>query len=218
GGNLRIGIVAVCTMLASASGAMVAMLYWWARYKKPDPSMCVNGMLAGLVAITAPSGWVDTTGALMIGAVAGVLVCIAVPAVERSGVDDPVGAFSVHGVCGAWGVLSVGLFADGTFGAGLNGVSTPVRGLLYGGGFGQLTAQIICIAACAVWAFATAFAFFKVQDKVMGIRSAREDELAGLDVPEMGVEAYPEDQIAHGLSGGHAPIGVPVGARPVTEA
>jgi Amt family ammonium transporter len=116
-----------------------------------------------------------------------------------------------------WGVLAVGLLADGSFGAGLNGVSTPVTGLLYGGGAGQLIAQLICIAACATWAFGTAFAFFKIQDKVMGIRSAREDELAGLDVPEMGVEAYPEDQIAHGLSGGTPPIGVPVGARPVTE-
>jgi Amt family ammonium transporter len=219
GGMLRIGIVATVTMLASASGAVCAMLFWWAKYKKPDPSMCVNGMLAGLVAITAPSGWVNAFGAIVIGAVAGVLVCVAVTAVEKAGVDDPVGAFSVHGICGAWGVLSVGLFADGTFGAGLNGVSTNVTGLFYGGGAGQLIAQCIDVVACAVWSFTVGYAFFKVQAKVMGLRSAREDELAGLDVPEMGVEAYPEDRVAHGISGvPGGVVGVPAGAVAVMEA
>jgi Amt family ammonium transporter len=215
GGSLRIGIVAVATMLASATGAMTAMLYMWARYKKPDPSMCVNGMLAGLVAITAPSGWVDSMGACIIGAVAGILVCFAVTTVEKMGIDDPVGAFSVHGICGTWGVISVGLFADGTFGGGLNGVSTNVTGLFYGGGAGQLMAQIVAVVACAIWAFTMGFVFFKVQDKVMGIRSAKEDELAGLDVPEMGVEAYPEDHVAHGLGGSAISTGVPVGAMAV---
>ncbi len=215
GGALRIGVVATVTMLASASGAVVAMLYWWGRYKKPDPSMCVNGMLAGLVAITPPSGWVNAPCALLIGAVAGLLVCIAVPAVEKAGIDDPVGAFSVHGVCGAWGVISVGLFADGTFGGGLNGVSSNVTGLFFGGGMGQLIAQVITVAVCAVWSFGMGFVFFKVQDKVMGIRSSREDELAGLDVPEMGVEAYPEDRVGHGLPAGlGSPVSVPAGATP----
>lgn len=212
GGNLRIGIVAVCTMLASATGALTAMFYMWAKYRKPDPSMCANGMLAGLVAITAPSGWVNASGACIIGAVAGVLVCVAVTAVERAGVDDPVGAFSVHGVCGAWGVLSVGLLADGSFGAGLNGVSTPVTGFFYGGGFGQLMAQCVTIVVCASWSFGTGYAFFKLQDRLMGIRSAKEDELAGLDVPEMGVEAYPEDAVAPGMGGRSFPTGAPVGA------
>jgi ammonium transporter, Amt family len=219
GGMLRIGIVAVVTMLASASGAVAAMFFWWAKYKKPDPSMCVNGMLAGLVAITAPSGWVNATGAMIIGAVAGVLVCIAVPAVEKMKIDDPVGAFSVHGICGAWGVLSVGLFADGTFGGGLNGVSTNVTGLFYGGGMGQLMAQVIGVVVCGVWSFSTGYAFFKIQDKVMGIRPSSEDELMGLDVPEMGVEAYPEDRIAHGHSHGTpAPVPVPAGALTPAEA
>ncbi len=210
GGMLRIAVVATVTMLASAGGAISAMLYWWARYKKPDPSMCVNGMLAGLVAITAPSGWVNAPCAVLIGAIAGVLVCIAVPAVERAKIDDPVGAFSVHGVCGAWGVLSVGLFADGTFGGGLNGVSSNVTGLFFGGGVGQLLAQIITIAVCATWSFGIGYVFFKIQDKVMGIRSSREDELRGLDIPEMGVEAYPEDRVPGSAFG--TPASVPVGA------
>lgn len=218
GGNLRIGIVATVTMLASASGAFCAMMYMYARYKKPDPSMCVNGMLAGLVAITPPSGWVDATGAIIIGAVAGILVCVAVPMVEKAGIDDPVGAFSVHGICGAWGCISVGLFADGTFGGGLNGVSSNVTGLFYGGGAGQLTAQIIGVLACAIWSFGTGFVFFKVQDKIQGIRSSKEDEIAGLDVPEMGVEAYPEDHVAHGIGGGSIPSHVGAGAMAGAEA
>lgn len=214
GGMLRIGIVATCTMLASASGAVTAMFYMWAKYKKPDPSMCVNGMLAGLVAITAPSGWVNATGAIIIGAIAGILVCVSVFAVEKAGIDDPVGAFSVHGVCGAWGLLSVGIFADGTFGGGLNGVTGNVTGLLYGGaGVGQLVAQCIGVVVCGIWAFTVGYVFFKVQDKVMGIRSAREDELVGLDVPEMGVEAYPEDRVLHGTSSGAGVAhGIPAGA------
>ena len=211
-GNLRIGVVATCTMLASATGAVGAMLYWWARYKKPDPSMCVNGMLAGLVAITAPSGWVDSMGACIIGLVAGILVCIAVPVVEKAGVDDPVGAFSVHGVCGAWGVLSVGLFGDGTFGGGLNGVSSNVTGLFYGGGMGQLMAQCIDVVVCAIWSFSVAFVFFKIQEKVMGIRPSKEDEIAGLDLPEMGVLAYPEDVVHVGsLSGSGSESSRPAG-------
>jgi Amt family ammonium transporter len=216
-GNLRIGIVATVTMLASASGAVAAMFYMLARFKKPDPSMCVNGMLAGLVAITAPSGWVDANGAIIIGAVAGLLVCVAVFAVEKAGVDDPVGAFSVHGACGAWGVISVGLFADGTFGGGLNGVSTAVTGLFYGGGAGQLIAQLIGVAVCAAWSFGVGYAFFAIQKATMGIRSKAEDELMGLDVPEMGVEAYPEDAVRPGLGGPtRTPSPTPIG-NPVLE-
>ena len=213
GGLLRIGVVATCTMLASASGAFAAMLYWWAVYKKPDPSMCCNGLLAGLVAITAPSAYVNSIGAVAIGAIAGVVVCLAVPAVEKAKVDDPVGAVAVHGVCGAWGVLSVGLFADGSWGGGLNGVTRNVTGLLYGGGVGQLVAQCCEVGACAVWAFGVAFAFFKIQDKIQGIRSSKEAELIGLDVPELGIEAYPEDAVAHGRHD----AGVPAGRAGGTE-
>ncbi len=173
--------------------------------------MCCNGLLAGLVAITAPSAYVNSMGAVLIGAIAGVLVCVAVPAVERARVDDPVGAVAVHGVCGAWGVLSVGLFADGSWGGGVNGVTHPVTGLLFGGGAGQLIAQFCEMGACAVWAFGASFVFFKIQHAVQGIRSKSEDELAGLDVPELGIDAYPEDAVAHGRHGAGTPSAVPAG-------
>lgn len=218
GGLLRIGIIATATMLASATGAVAAVLYMMARTGKPDPSMAANGMLAGLVAITAPSGWVDAWGACIIGAVAGVLVCVSVFAIEKAGVDDPVGAVSVHGVCGAWGVLSVGLFADGTFGGGLNGVAHNVTGLFYGGGASQLLAQVIDVAVCAVWSFGVGYVFFKIQDKIMGIRSKKEDELEGLDLPEMGVEAYPEDAVKPGMLGGATPAGLPAASLAASEA
>src|SRR6266487_3595709 len=132
--DLRISVVALNTMLASASGSFFAMLWVMNRapFKKPDPGMCVNGMLAGLVAITAPSGFVAPWAALLIGAVAGVLVIESVLFIDKRGVDDPVGAVSVHGVCGLWGLIGLGLFADGTYGAGWNGVAGPVKGLFYG--------------------------------------------------------------------------------------
>jgi len=115
GGDLRIGVVATNTMLASASGALFSMFYMWIFYGKPDISMIANGFLAGLVAITAPCAFVNSVSAVIIGAIAGVILCISVFFVERIlKVDDPVGAISVHGVNGMWGLLSLGLFADGT--------------------------------------------------------------------------------------------------------
>ena len=112
---LRIGSIAVNTMLAGCTGSFGAMLYMWMRYGKPDASMTGNGLLAGLVAITAPSGFVNTVASAIIGLIAGVLVCLSVEFVERVlKIDDPVGAISVHGTNGLWGVISVGLFADGT--------------------------------------------------------------------------------------------------------
>jgi Amt family ammonium transporter len=162
--------------------------------------MAANGMLAGLVAITAPCAFVDSTGAVIIGAIAGILVAISVPLIEKFGVDDPVGAVSVHGVCGVWGVLSVGLFADGQFGQNWNGVGAAsylghagqgVTGLFYGDA-SQLAAQAIDAAVVIVWSFLSAYVFFTVQKKVMGIRSKEEDEVRGLDIPEMGAQAYPE--------------------------
>ena len=125
-GNLRIGSIAVNTMLAGMAGSFGAMLYMWLRYGKPDASMTGNGLLAGLVAITAPSGFVNTVGAVIIGLIAGVLVCLSVEFVEKvMKVDDPVGAISVHGTNGLWGVISVGLFADGksNYGGSWNGVN-----------------------------------------------------------------------------------------------
>jgi Amt family ammonium transporter len=195
GTDLRISVIAVNTMLASAAGAIVAMLYMWARYGKPDPSMTANGMLAGLVAITAPCAFVPSSWAFVIGAVAGVLVCWSVVFVENAlKIDDPVGAISVHGACGAWGVLSVGLFADGTYGDGLNGVEGTVRGLLYGGGGGQLAAQVVGTLTNLVFVFAASWAFFMVLDAVLGLRVSAQQEMEGLDVPEMGVHGYPEVQ------------------------
>jgi len=188
-GNLRIGLVAVATMLASASGALTAMLYMWITTGKPDPAMAANGMLAGLVAITAPSGFVSPMNAFIIGGVAGVLVCLAVAFFERvMKVDDPVGAISVHGVNGLWGQIAVGLFADGT----MNYGGLTVRGLFYGDG-SQLVAQVIGGVVAFAWAFGVSYAFFKVLDRVVGLRVSPEVELQGLDVPEMGTLAYPPD-------------------------
>ena len=147
GTDVRIGVVATNTMLAGAAGAISAMAWVWMKYGKPDPSMLANGMLAGLVAITAPCAFVTAPSAVAIGLIAGVLVCWAVVFFERTlKLDDPVGAISVHGVNGAWGVLAVGLFADGTYGGGLNGVTGNVTGLLYGGTT-QIVAQLIGIVA-----------------------------------------------------------------------
>ena len=192
GTDLRIGVVAVNTMLASASGAMAAMFYMWAKYGKPDPSMAMNGMLAGMVAITAPCAFVNSVSAFIIGAVAGVLVCLSVFFVERRlKVDDPVGAISVHGACGAWGVLSLGLFADGTYGDGFNGVTGTVRGLFYGDA-SQLVAQCIGTLTNFAFVFVASWAFFRVCDLVLGMRVAPEVEIEGLDIPEMGALAYPD--------------------------
>jgi Amt family ammonium transporter len=151
--------------------------------------MC-NGMLAGLVAITGPCAFVNSQSAVLIGLVAGVLVVEAALFIDkRLKVDDPVGAVAVHGVCGAWGCLSLGLFADGTYGAGWNGVSGAVTGLLYGNP-SQLTAQCIGVATCFVYTAAISLAIFAFIDKVVGLRVGSQTEVDGLDVPEMGVGGY----------------------------
>jgi len=191
--DTRIAVVAVNTMLASASGAIAAGIYVWTRYGRPDPTWLANGMLAGLVAITAPCAFVSASSALLIGAIAGVLVVLAALFVEQKlKIDDPVGAVAVHGVNGAWGILALGLFSNGTYGDGLNGVSGKVTGLLYGDS-GQFFAECIGIVTNVVYVGAmTAIAFFII-GKLVGNRVSAEDELTGLDVPEMGVLAYPED-------------------------
>jgi ammonium transporter, Amt family len=192
GTDLRIGVIATNTMLAGAAGAFSAMLYVWWRLGKPDPSMLANGMLAGLVAITAPCAFVNSVTAVAIGLMAGVLVVISVFFVERTlKIDDPVGAVSVHGVCGAFGVLSLGLFADGTYGEGLNGVAGGVRGLFYGDP-GQLVAEVVGIVTCFVFVFASFYAFFKIVEATMGNRVSAEAEIEGLDMPEMGAVGYPD--------------------------
>jgi Amt family ammonium transporter len=157
-----------------------------------DPGMMCNGFLAGLVAITAPCAFVTPIGASLIGVVAGILVVYSSILVEKWGVDDVAGAISVHGTCGAWGVLSVGLFACGQYGAGYNGVATPVIGLFYGGGMGQLLMQIIDLAVLVTWAFSVMYAWMKLSNMIVPIRPTAEEELKGLDATQMGILAYPD--------------------------
>lgn len=196
-GNLRIGSIAVNTMLAGMAGSFGAMLYMWFRYGKPDASMSGNGLLAGLVAITAPSGFVNPVGAVMIGLIAGVLVCLSVEFVERKmKVDDPVGAISVHGTNGLWGVISVGLFADGksNYGGSWNGVNGSVTGLFYGDA-SQLVAQLFGVAALIGFVFTFSLVLNLILDKVIGQRVGAQTELEGLDLPEMGALCYPEFEL-----------------------
>jgi ammonium transporter, Amt family len=196
-GNLRIGSIAVNTMLAGCTGSFASILYMWIRFGKPDASMTGNGLLAGLVAITAPSGFVNTVGATIIGFAAGMLVCLSVEFIERvMRVDDPVGAISVHGACGLWGVLSVGLFADGTsnYGGSWNGVDGSVRGLFYGDP-SQLVAQIIGCATLIGIVFTITYLGNVVIHMIVGQRVSATSELEGLDLPEMGALGYPEFQL-----------------------
>jgi Amt family ammonium transporter len=207
----QFAVVAANTAIAAAFGGVVGMCWIWLRTGKPDPAMMANGMLAGLVAITAPCAFVDPWAAMVIGIVAGVLVIESVFLIERKGkIDDPVGAISVHGVNGLWGVLAVGIFANGKYGVdalgpgiGWNGTTTQVvdgvapgvSGILYGGtGAGQLVAQVVGMITIVIVGCGLSFAFFKIQSTLTkgGIRSDEGDEIAGLDLPEMGVLAYPE--------------------------
>ena len=193
-GNLRIGTIAVATMLAGCTGTLGAIIYMWALKGKPDASMSGNGLLAGLVAITAPSGFVSATNACIIGLVAGVLVCVSCAFVENfMKVDDPVGAISVHGTNGLWGVLSVGLFADGTsnYGGSWNGVTGSVTGLFYGDA-SQFAAQLIGISTLMGFVFTLSFVINLALEFFVGQRVSVETELAGLDIPEMGQLGYPE--------------------------
>ncbi len=201
GMDTRLAVVATNTMIAGATGAFMAYLYVKTRWGKPDPSWLANGMLAGLVAITAPvrvrvglggrahrrdrraSSWswrrvfIDT----------------------KLKIDDPVGASAVHGVNGAWGIVSLGLFANGAYGQGLNGVARGVTGLFYGDP-GQLVAELIGIAANLLYVAPVAALAFFVIGKLVGNRVSLEDEVNGLDIPEMGVHGYSMD-------GGPLPVG-----------
>jgi ammonium transporter, Amt family len=193
-GNLRISSVAVNTMLAGMTGSFGAMYYMWLRYGKPDASMTGNGLLAGLVAITAPSGFVNPMASVIIGLIAGVLVCVSCEFVERVlKLDDVVGAISVHGTNGLWGVISVGLFADGrsNYGGAWGGVPGSVTGLFYGDA-GQLVAQLIGVATLVGFVFTFSFVVNMIIEVVWGHRVAAKAELEGLDIPEMGALGYPE--------------------------
>jgi Amt family ammonium transporter len=194
-------IPAINTLLAGASGGISAMYYMWmvGPTKKPDPGMSVNGVLAGLVAITAPCAFVDTWAAVVIGLVAGVLVCLATFALEKMHIDDPVGAAPVHFANGLWGVVAVGIFASGNPAtAAWNGVDTPVTGLLYGGST-QILAQLTQGISIAVFVFVLSFIFFKILNAAKVLRSDPAAEMAGLDLPEMGAPGYTNDDVVmHG--------------------
>jgi Amt family ammonium transporter len=224
----QVGVVAANTAIAGAFGAVIAMCWIWFRTGKPDPGMMANGMLAGLVAITAPCAFVDPWAAMLIGIIAGVLVIEAVFFIERKlKIDDPVGAIAVHGVNGVFGVLAVGIFANGKYGAGWNltttftdaeGAAKGVTGVLYSSdGWGQLAAQAIgALVICTVM-LGLAFLFFKIQNALTkgGIRSEEADEIDGLDLPEMGVLAYPDFVVTHDTTGS-ASASVGAGAKATT--
>jgi Amt family ammonium transporter len=184
-------VIAVNTNLSAASGGLTALLLVYFKTRRWDVGMAINGILSGLVAITAPCAWVEAWAAVVIGFVAGLLVVLGVYGLEAKKIDDPVGAVSVHGLNGLWGLLSVGLFADGTYG---NYSMDPpyVTGLFYGGGLGQLIAQLIGAASLFMWAFVTGATMFKFMDKAFGIRVAPHEEVKGLDLFEHGGPAYPE--------------------------
>lgn len=193
--DVQFATVATNTAIAGAFGAIGALFWITKRTGKPDPGMMVNGMLAGLVAITAPCAFVAPWAAAVIGVIAAVLAIEAVFFIERKlKIDDPVGAIAVHGVNGIFGVLAVGIFSNGSYGAGWNGSpSTGVEGIIKGD-WGQLGAQALGAVVLLTVIFGIAFGFFKIQNALTkgGIRSKEEDEIMGLDLPEMGVAAYPE--------------------------
>ncbi|GAB7081384.1 ammonium transporter [Megalodesulfovibrio paquesii] len=187
--NGTVGYIAMNTNLAACLGVVGALITAWARYGKPDPSMTLNGALAGLVAITAGCNDVAPAGACVIGFFAGILVVLSVEFIDKVlKIDDPVGAVSVHGVCGFFGTVMVGFFAAPGFGG-------DVDGLLYGGGAGLLITQLIGACSIAIWAFGGGFVVFKLADMIFGIRVSPEEELKGLDITEHGSEAYSGFQI-----------------------
>lgn len=205
--------LAVKTLVAAAAGAIVAMLVNWALDGKPDVSMAANGLLAGLVSITAPVGAVETWAAVLIGAIGGAIVVFSIRLFDRSGIDDPVGAISVHGVCGTWGTLSIALFAtfDDAF------LGREDAGLLYGGGIGQLATQGLFILAHFVFVTVTAGLLFLAIKKTIGLRVSEEEELAGLDVMEHGTPGYSLEQFHGAPTGFGSPVGSVATGVPVDE-
>jgi Amt family ammonium transporter len=206
--NKDIAMIFVNTNLAAAAGAILAMITAWMKFKKPDVGMSLNGALAGLVAITSPCATVTPGSSILIGSIAGVLVVLSVLFFDMIKVDDPVGAISVHGVCGAWGTLAAGLFNIG-------GTSAKIIGV-----------QLLGIGAAFVWAFGAGFIMFKLIEKTMGLRVSPEEEIEGLDYGEHGASAYPDFQITSptwGMSGGvkggssHGEEALQGAARPLSQ-
>lgn len=185
GTDAQIGIIATNTALASGAGAVMAMLVTALRFGKPDPSFCCNGMLGGLVAVTAPCAFIDSWAAVLIGAIGGVLVVYAAGFVEdKCKIDDPVGAISVHGMCGIWGGLSLGLFANGKY--------ADVAGLFYGNP-GQFAIQALGVVTCIVTTGVLAYVMFMILEKTLGNRASDAEQIEGLDLAETGIEAYALD-------------------------
>jgi len=184
----QIALIAINTNLAAVSGAIVVMALAWAKFGKPDVALALNGVLAGLVGITAPCAVVSPIAAIAIGAIAGFVVIYGVLFLDKLRLDDPVGAIAVHGFCGVWGTLAVGLFAQETLGA-------PLNGLFYGGGMVQLGIQFLGVIACLGFVVVTMAGVFKVIDMSIGLRVSEEAELRGLDVREHGMESYSGFQI-----------------------
>jgi len=191
--NKDIAMIFVNTNLAAAAGSVLAMFTSWIKFGKPEIGMSLNGALAGLVAITSPCASVSPLSAVLIGAIAGVLVVFAVLLFDRVKIDDPVGAISVHGVCGAWGTLAAGIFNMG-------GTSLKIIGV-----------QVLGIAACFLWVFPTALVLFKLIDKTIGLRVSPEEELEGLDVVEHGGNAYPDFEVS--AHGGMSPVAASLGSE-----
>ena len=186
-GDASIGRIALVTNLSAAIAAVVAMICSWSFFKKPDASMSLNGALAGLVAITAGCNTLTPIGALIVGAFAGALVVVSVVFIEKKlKVDDPVGAISVHGVCGVWGTLACGFFnAESVL-----GTAEKSSGLFYGGGTSQLMSQFIGVVSAFIWAFGCGLILFGLIRVLVGLRAKEEDEYLGLDIKEHGMEAY----------------------------
>lgn len=188
GTDLSIAVIAVTTNLAAAAGAITAMITIWIQFGKPDTSMALNGALAGLVAITAPCANVSPISAIIIGAAAGVIVVLSVEFIDKVlHIDDPVGAISVHGVCGAFGTLAAGLFAEEAYGG--------INGLFFGGGMGQFITQLTGVISVFIWTFGSACALFYLIKKTIGLRASDEEQLKGLDISEHGMESYAGFQI-----------------------
>src|SRR2546425_5120719 len=205
-----IGRVATNTTLAACAAGLTAMFWAFKSSKKWDAGFTTNGFLAGLVAITCPCYWVSPTGAILLGGIAGVLVVLGVEALEWFRIDDPIGAVPVHGFCGIWGTLSLGLFACGRYGA--TGPitadnSAPLKGLFYGGGTQLLVAQAIGSAVVTLATFSIAMVVMYAVNATGTLRVSAEGELYGLDLHEHGISAYPEYVIS--------PLGAPAGMAAV---
>jgi Amt family ammonium transporter len=183
-----VGRIAMNTTLSPAAGAIAAMVFAWTLYGKPDLTISLNGALAGLVGITAPCAVVGPASSILIGLISGVLVVLGISLLNKIKVDDPVGAIPVHGLCGVWGTLAVGLLGQQQLGS-------PNDGLFFGGGLGQLGIQCLGVVSCLGFTAIAMFGVFKLIDSVIGLRVSRETELRGLDLDEHGMESYGGFQI-----------------------